>query len=90
MAAHVCQQLLARGYAVRGTVRSAAKGQFLADLFKSPRFEFVIVEDIEKEGAFDACLVGVEGIAHTVIQILTSSWASLTTDDDRPRPSTLT
>lgn len=52
LAAHVGQQLLQRGYRVRGTVRSQEKGQYLVDLYKKDgldkAFEFVIVEDIEQ------------------------------------------
>jgi hypothetical protein len=42
--------MLNAGYPVRGTVRSAAKGEYLADLFKGSKvpFEYVVVEDISK------------------------------------------
>jgi nucleoside-diphosphate-sugar epimerase len=68
IAVHLGQQLLQRGFKVRGTVRSAAKGQFLVDLYAKEgltEFEYVIVEDIEREGIFDECVKGVDGIAHT-------------------------
>ena len=41
---------LNEGYPVRGTVRSAAKGEYLKDLFKGSKapFEYVVVEDIAK------------------------------------------
>jgi nucleoside-diphosphate-sugar epimerase len=68
VAAHLGQQLLQRGFKVRGTVRSAAKGQFLVDLYAKEgltEFEYVIVEDVEQEGVFDECVKGVDGIAHT-------------------------
>ena len=50
IAAWVVQNLLERGYAVRGTVRSVAKGDFLKKAFASygDRFELVVVEDIAK------------------------------------------
>jgi len=50
IAAWVARILLERGFYVRGTVRSTAKGEYLANLFKehSDRFEYVIVEDIAK------------------------------------------
>ncbi|CAE6440800.1 unnamed protein product [Rhizoctonia solani] len=67
IAVWVCQTLLEAGYNVKGTVRSASKGDYLVDLFKSyaPKFKYVIVEDIGKEGAFDEAVKGVHGIAHT-------------------------
>lgn len=48
IAAWVVQNLLDRGYTVRGTARSVAKGDFLKKAFASygDRFEIVIVEDI--------------------------------------------
>jgi hypothetical protein len=47
---HTIKTFLENGYPVRGTVRSQAKGEYLADLFKDAKapFEFVIVEDIAK------------------------------------------
>ena len=50
IAAWVVQNLLERGYAVRGTARSVAKGDFLKKVFASygDRFEVVVVEDIAK------------------------------------------
>ncbi|CAE7215609.1 unnamed protein product [Rhizoctonia solani] len=58
---------LEAGYTVRGTVRSASKGDYLADLFKSygDKFQYVIVEDIAKKGAFDEAVKGVDAVAHT-------------------------
>lgn len=48
IAAWVVQNLLERGYAVRGTARSVSKGSFLKKLFApyGDRFEVVVVEDI--------------------------------------------
>ncbi|KAM0748085.1 NAD(P)-binding protein [Meredithblackwellia eburnea MCA 4105] len=69
LAAHVGQQLLERGYKVRGTVRSKEKGEYLDNLYKklgiADKWEWVIVEDVEPEGAFDEAVKGVDGIAHT-------------------------
>lgn len=67
VAAWVCQDLLESGYSVRGVVRSAAKGDYLKELFKKfgDKFSYVIVENIEKKGAFDAAMEGVHGVAHT-------------------------
>ncbi|KAF5376911.1 hypothetical protein D9615_007319 [Tricholomella constricta] len=66
IAAWVVRRFLEKGYAVRGTVRSADKGKFLADLFKQygERFEVVVVENIT-EAPFDEAVKGVDAIAHT-------------------------
>ena len=47
------KKLLDEGYAVRGTVRSAAKGVYLSKIFAEygDRFEQVVVEDITKVSA---------------------------------------
>jgi len=65
IAAHVCQLLLSRGYKVRGTVRSPAKGEYLVKLLSSPNFTYVIVPDIEAPGAFDEAVKGVDAVEHT-------------------------
>ncbi|KAG8853839.1 methylglyoxal reductase (NADPH-dependent) gre2 [Tulasnella sp. 330] len=51
-------------------VRSASKGEYVKRLFEEGgieknRFSYVIVEDIEKEGAFDHAVVGVDAVEHT-------------------------
>ncbi|BEI83003.1 hypothetical protein CcaverHIS002_0308710 [Cutaneotrichosporon cavernicola] len=67
IAVHTIKTFLENGYPVRGTVRSHAKGEYLADLFKGSKvpFEYVIVEDIAQPGAFDEAVKGVAGVAHT-------------------------
>ncbi|KIY46821.1 NAD(P)-binding protein [Fistulina hepatica ATCC 64428] len=67
IAVWVVRTLLEKGYAVRGTVRSASKGKHLTDMFKEygDRFEVVVVEDITKEGAFDEAVKGVDAVEHT-------------------------
>ncbi|OCF31058.1 hypothetical protein I316_07329 [Kwoniella heveanensis BCC8398] len=67
IASHVAKTFLDEGYNVRGTVRSPSKGEYLVNLFKDTKgkFEYVIVEDISKEGAFDEAVKGVDGVAHT-------------------------
>jgi nucleoside-diphosphate-sugar epimerase len=69
IAVWVVQNLLDRGYAVRGTARSVAKGDFLKKVFASyasgDRFEVVIVVDIAEDGAFDEAVKGVDAIEHT-------------------------
>ncbi|KAG8880801.1 methylglyoxal reductase (NADPH-dependent) gre2 [Tulasnella sp. 332] len=51
-------------------VRSTAKGEYLARLYEQygfgkDRFNFVIVEDMAKEGAFDEAVIGVDAVEHT-------------------------
>ncbi|KAG9029636.1 methylglyoxal reductase (NADPH-dependent) gre2 [Tulasnella sp. JGI-2019a] len=51
-------------------VRSKSKGEYMQKLFEKAghgedRFSFVIVEDIEKPGAFDEAVVGVDAVEHT-------------------------
>jgi nucleoside-diphosphate-sugar epimerase len=48
VAVWVIQILLDRGYSVRGTVRSANKGEHLTEIFSSygSKFELTVVEDI--------------------------------------------
>ncbi|KAL8276994.1 hypothetical protein RQP46_010629 [Phenoliferia psychrophenolica] len=69
LAVHIATQLLERGFRVRGTVRSADKGAFLDALIAksehAANWSWVIVEDVEREGAFDEAVKGVDGIAHT-------------------------
>ncbi|CUA76880.1 NADPH-dependent aldehyde reductase ARI1 [Saccharomyces cerevisiae S288c] [Rhizoctonia solani] len=67
IAVWVVKTFLEAGYSVRGTVRSASKGDYLVNLFKShgDKFQYVIVEDIAKEGAFDEAVKGVDAITHT-------------------------
>ncbi|KAI5474685.1 D-lactaldehyde dehydrogenase [Pseudohyphozyma bogoriensis] len=59
LAVHVVQQLLQRGF----------KGQYLDSLFKSQKldakWEWIVVEDLEKDGAFNEAVKGVDGVAHT-------------------------
>lgn len=53
---------LRHGYKVRTSVRSVSKGEYLKELFEgkygSGKFEYVIVEDLEKAGAFDGIVGG--------------------------------
>jgi len=58
---------LQKGYSVRGTVRSKAKGEYLSTLFAEygDKFELSVVQDITNPGAFDEIVKGVDAIAHT-------------------------
>ncbi|KAJ6595876.1 D-lactaldehyde dehydrogenase [Mycena vulgaris] len=67
IAVWVLQTLLEKGYSVRGTVRSASKAAHLDGLFKEKypgKWEWVVVADITKEGAFDEAVKSVDGILH--------------------------
>ncbi|WVQ74927.1 hypothetical protein IAR50_004535 [Cryptococcus sp. DSM 104548] len=64
VAAHITDQLLRSGYRVRGTVRSAAKGEYLAKLFAGQPFEYVIIEDLEQDGALDEAVKGIDAAIH--------------------------
>ncbi|KAF7973250.1 hypothetical protein HWV62_15763 [Athelia sp. TMB] len=55
----VVSSLLEKGYSVRGTVRSAAKGKHLQEIFKS------YGDKHEVDGAFDDAVKGVDAIEHT-------------------------
>ncbi|KAF9482930.1 NAD(P)-binding protein [Pholiota conissans] len=65
----VVRILLERGYAVRATVRTAEKIGYIKDYFAKRGFgddklEFVVVDDIVKDGAFDEAVMGVDAIEH--------------------------
>ncbi|KAI1477453.1 hypothetical protein K445DRAFT_341194 [Daldinia sp. EC12] len=60
IAAHILESLLEHGYSVLTTVRSTQKGQQILDSHKQygkDKLDFVVVEDIEKPGAFDSAVV---------------------------------
>lgn len=54
---HITDQLLERGYNVRGAVRNAKKHQYLVDYFsekhKDAKLELVNVPDMTIEGCYD-------------------------------------
>ncbi|GEQ68783.1 hypothetical protein JCM33374_g2452 [Metschnikowia sp. JCM 33374] len=56
IAQHTVQLLLAKGYNVVGTVRSVEKGDRLKKLLGSDAFQYEVVADIGKAGAFDDAL----------------------------------
>lgn len=68
IASHIIKLLLGRGYRVRGTVRSLAKGGDHAHLRAlegaAERLELVEA-DLLTEGAFDAAVAGCEYVMHT-------------------------
>ena len=60
--AHVFTQLLSKGYAIRGTVRSPSKADYFSQKFPaaatSGQISFVIVKDIAQPGAFKNAVKG--------------------------------
>ncbi|OVF07715.1 putative methylglyoxal reductase (NADPH-dependent) [Clavispora lusitaniae] len=56
IAQHICKLLLDKGYTVIGSARSEAKGEHLAQLLNSTKFSYVVVPDVQFEGAFDDVL----------------------------------
>ncbi|KAH9487440.1 NADPH-dependent methylglyoxal reductase GRE2 [Psilocybe cubensis] len=67
VASWIVRTLLEQGYIVRGTVRSASKGKQLKEIFASygDKFEWVVVNDITKDGILDECVKDVDAIEHT-------------------------
>src|SRR6516225_9588352 len=65
IATHIADEALKAGFRVRGTVRSVQKGKGVAELLKAPGFEFVIVEDMAADGAFDEVMKGASAVIHT-------------------------
>ncbi|ODN78724.1 hypothetical protein L202_04291 [Cryptococcus amylolentus CBS 6039] len=65
IASHAAKEFLQQGFRVRGTVRSEEKGQYLTKLFEGlGEFTYVIVKDINQDGAFDEAVKGVNAVAH--------------------------
>lgn len=59
---------LERGYRVRGTVRNIESSAWMKAYFGS-EFDLVEVPDIYRPGAFDEAVKGVNGIAHTAMNM---------------------
>ncbi|RDW88391.1 hypothetical protein BP6252_00423 [Coleophoma cylindrospora] len=68
IASHVADQILEAGYKVRGTSRTLEKGNAVKAALEKKhgagKVEIVVVEDMEKEGAFDEAVKGVSGVVH--------------------------
>ena len=68
LGSHIANMLLERGYAVRGTVRSAEKAAWVQEAFAvnhpSAKFETVVIPDFGTSKAFDEHLKGCDGIAY--------------------------
>lgn len=68
IASHICDQTLAAGYRVRGTVRDMSKADWMVELFGQrygkDAFEPVVVKDMSAEGAFDEPMKDCAGVIH--------------------------
>ncbi|KAJ5110571.1 hypothetical protein N7532_001106 [Penicillium argentinense] len=64
--AHVVDNLLAKGLKVRGSTRSAAKGEEMkaARPQYASRLDFVVVEDFTQIGVFDSVMEGIDAVIH--------------------------
>ncbi|KAJ5152766.1 uncharacterized protein N7482_009244 [Penicillium canariense] len=64
--AHVVDNLLARGFSVRGATRSATKGAQMkaARPQYTSKLDFVVVEDFTKTGVFDASIESIDAVIH--------------------------
>ncbi|KAF2638797.1 NAD(P)-binding protein [Massarina eburnea CBS 473.64] len=69
IASHIVDQLLDRGYRVRGTVRDRSRCSWMTPLFQNrhphSHLELVEIPDINAPGCYDAPLKGVSAIIHT-------------------------
>ncbi|TPX30951.1 hypothetical protein SmJEL517_g05623 [Synchytrium microbalum] len=72
LAMHCVDQLLKKGYKVRGTVRSQAKVSEVVNLFPEHKdsLEVIVVEDMVKDGAFDQAVVGCTAILHVASPVI--------------------
>ncbi|KAF2473354.1 dihydroflavonol-4-reductase [Lindgomyces ingoldianus] len=65
---HIADQLLERGYHVRGAVRDVAKASWLSDYFtnkhKNAKFELVSVPDMTLDGCYDDVVKDCDGFVH--------------------------
>ncbi|VDB84651.1 unnamed protein product [Peniophora sp. CBMAI 1063] len=75
LGAWLVRTLIEHGYYVRGTVRTLAKGETIREGLGDLRekFEYVIVEDVLKEGAFDDAVRGMDLVMHTLSPLFLSN-----------------
>ncbi|KAJ5101409.1 3-beta hydroxysteroid dehydrogenase/isomerase [Penicillium alfredii] len=64
--AHVVDNLLARGFSVRGATRSSQKGEQMkaARPQYASKLDFVVVEDFTAIGVFDRVMEGIDAVIH--------------------------
>lgn len=63
---HTVREALENGYTVRATARSAAKGDYIRNLFPQYKdnIEIALVPDMQKDGAYDEAVKGVVAVLH--------------------------
>ena len=73
--AHVFRALLTSGYRVRGTIRRESGAHFLRQQYPShaSEMEFVVVPDIQADGALDTAAKDVDYICHVASPYFTSA-----------------
>lgn len=64
--AHVVDNLLARGFSVRGSTRSKQKGEQMkaARPQYTSKLDFVVIEDFTQIGVFDSVMEGIDAVIH--------------------------
>lgn len=77
LASHILLQLLEQGYAVRGSVRNAAKGDHIREVLQNhgadtSRLGFVEL-DLTSDAGWDAAMDGVDYLLHTASPFVTTS-----------------
>ena len=64
--AHVVDDLLSKGLKVRGSTRSAKKGEEMkaARPQYASKLDFVVIDDFTKIGVFDSVMDGIDAVIH--------------------------
>ncbi|GMK54055.1 hypothetical protein CspeluHIS016_0106410 [Cutaneotrichosporon spelunceum] len=86
IASWITLYLLEQGFSVRGTTRTATKGQWMKGMYAArgfDGFEYTVVSDLENEDAFGDAARGVDAIIHTASPF---HW-NVTTPDDFIKPA---
>ncbi|KAH9487453.1 Ketoreductase azaE [Psilocybe cubensis] len=75
LALWIVRVLLEHGFIVRGTVRTADKGNKLKQIFSTygDKLEWVVVPDIIVEGAFDKALEDIDAVVHSASPVVVES-----------------
>ncbi|RDW91717.1 aldehyde reductase II [Coleophoma crateriformis] len=76
IASHICDQLLALGYHVRGTVRNTNRAGWMLPFFEARygtgKFSLVEVPDMAASGAYDKAVIGASGLCHVATPVMQS------------------
>jgi nucleoside-diphosphate-sugar epimerase len=70
--AWVVKDLVDRGHKVRAVLRTAPQGEALVNAYPEykGKVTYVVVPDIQKDGAYDEAVVGVDGIVHVASPVI--------------------